>query len=322
MPNDQDIHAPDPPDPVPDDQDIRAPTRLLLEDRGNSPFPFSLEYECRPGPVIDVEALVELAVLPSMQCSMQFILALKKASLNEELASNAIEKIWNPPSHADPIDDPGMRFSISTYLALENTSQLAYSHVCQAARTTFSGSPGANDILTFHSVEKLIASYTGVVSVEHDMCHNTCIAFTSPFSQLEACPICNTSRWKEERLQGTHRRSKIAAQTFTMILISLQLQALYQNKDSANDMDYLHTRTMEVLQGLQETGNIPVIDDIVMGWDYLGAVLDGDIKQQDIILMVSLDGAQLYDSKESDCWMYIWIVVNLPPDKRYCKLHV
>ena len=59
-----------------------------------------------------------------------------------------------------------------------------------------------------------------------------------------------------------------------------------------------------------------------MGWDYLGAVLNGDIKPQDIVLMVSLDGAQLYDSKESDCWIYIWIIVNLPPDKCYRKLHV
>ena len=59
-----------------------------------------------------------------------------------------------------------------------------------------------------------------------------------------------------------------------------------------------------------------------MGWDYLEAVLDGDIKPQDIVLMISLDGAQLYDSKESGCWIYIWIIVNLPPDKCYRKLHV
>ena len=38
--------------------------------------------------------------------------------------------------------------------------------------------------------------------------------------------------------------------------------------------------------------------------------------------MVSLDGAQLYEDKESDCWLYIWIVINLPPDKRYRKTHV
>lgn len=38
--------------------------------------------------------------------------------------------------------------------------------------------------------------------------------------------------------------------------------------------------------------------------------------------MVSLDGAQLYEHKDSDCWMYIWIIINLAPDKRYKKVHV
>ena len=50
-------------------------------------------------------------------------------------------------------------------------------------------------------------------------------------------------------------------------------------------------------------GGIPVVDDIAMGWDYLGAIHDGDIKSNDIVLMVSLNGAQLYDSKESNCWI-------------------
>ena len=56
-----------------------------------------------------------------------------------------------------------------------------------------------------------------------------------------------------------------------------------------------------------------------MGLDYLGPVLDGDIKENDVVLMVSLDGAQLYEHKESDCWMYIWVVLNLSPQKRYKK---
>ena len=56
--------------------------------------------------------------------------------------------------------------------------------------------------------------------------------------------------------------------------------------------------------------------------NYLGGVLAGDIKQNDIVLMTSMDGAQLYEDKDSDCWLYLWIVVNLPPDQRYCKIHV
>jgi len=260
-----------------------------------------------------------------MRHTMDFIVALKNASLNDPVAhlgTDALQQLRNPPNEITPIEDPGTRFSIAAYLALENTSQVAYNRVCRAARNAFNGSLGADDILSFHNVEKFIASYTGVVSIEHDMCRNTCIAYTGPFAHLDTCPTCGTSRWKEERLQGTHGRSKIPAQTFTTIPIGPQLQALYRNKDSAIDMDYLRQRTEEVLQQIRETGGIPVVDNIAMGWDYLGAVLDGDIKSHDVIVMVSLDGAQLYDSKESDCWIYIWIIVNLPPDKRYRKLHV
>ncbi|KIK15825.1 hypothetical protein PISMIDRAFT_114576 [Pisolithus microcarpus 441] len=69
-------------------------------------------------------------------------------------------------------------------------------------------------------------------------------------------------------------------------------------------------------------GSIPLVDDIAAGWDYLGVVLKGNIKKDDIILMVSLDGTQLYASKQSDCWIYTWVVLNLAPDKRYKKIHV
>ena len=89
-------------------------------------------------------------------------------------------------------------------------------------------------------------------------------------------------------------------------------------------MCYLWEKSQELLHDIVATRspNIPLVNDIVMGWDFLGAVLDSDIKEHDILLMVSLDGAQLYKSKESDCWMYIWIIGNLSPDIRYRKLNV
>ncbi|KIN94644.1 hypothetical protein M404DRAFT_167725 [Pisolithus tinctorius Marx 270] len=281
--------------------------------------PTNVRHEQRTRPIIDLEALMESAILSPMRQSMEFILALKNASLDDnvaKLSTDALERLQNPPDEVVTIDNPGICFAISTYLALENASQQAYNRVCEA------GTPAADSTLSFYNIEKLISTYTGVVSIEHDMCHNSCIAYTRPFSHLKACPMCHTSRWKEEQLQGTHRRSKVAAQTFTTIPIGPQLQALYRHKDSAIDMGYLTQCTAEVLQQLHETGCIPLIDDIAMGWDYLRAVLDGDIKHNDAILMLLLDGAQLYDSKESDCWMYIWIVIHLPPDKRYRKLHV
>ena len=89
-------------------------------------------------------------------------------------------------------------------------------------------------------------------------------------------------------------------------------------------MRYLWEKSQELLHDIIATcsPNIPLINDIVMGWDFLGAVLDGDIKEHDIVLMVSLNGAQLYESKESDCSMYIWIIGNLSPDIHYRKLNV
>ncbi|KIN97645.1 hypothetical protein M404DRAFT_91800, partial [Pisolithus tinctorius Marx 270] len=314
--------------PVPDLGEPATPTgpsALPVPGLDRMAAPANVRHERRTHPIVDLEALAESAVLSPMCQSMKFILALKNASLDDDVAklsTDALERLRNPPDEVVTINNPGIRFAISTYLALENASQQAYNRVCEAAHVAFEGTPAADSILSFYNVEKLVATYTGVVSIEHDMCHNSCIAYTRPFSHLEACPMCHTSRWKEEQLQGTRRRSKVAAQTFTMIPIGPQLQALYWHKDSAVDMAYLARCTAEVLQQLRETGRIPLIDDIAMGWDYLGAVLNGDIKHNNAVLMLSLDGAQLYDSKESDCWMYIWIIINLPPDKRYRKLHI
>ena len=33
--------------------------------------------------------------------------------------------------------------------------------------------------------------------------------------------------------------------------------------------------------------------------------------------MLSIDGAQLLRNKKSDCWIYIWIILDLAPDERY-----
>lgn len=87
-------------------------------------------------------------------------------------------------------------------------------------------------------------------------------------------------------------------------------------------MQYLYEHTQEIHLGLSRTAEIPIIDDVTMGLDYLGPVLDGDIKENDIVLMTSLDGAQLYEHKESNCWILIWILANLSPQKRYKKAYI
>lgn len=43
----------------------------------------------------------------------------------------------------------------------------------------------------------------------------------------------------------------------------------------------------------------------------------GTIGEYEVVLMLSTDGVQLYESKQPDCWTYLWIIVNLEPRKCY-----
>ena len=80
----------------------------------------------------------------------------------------------------------------------------------------------------------------------------------------------------------------------------------------AKDMSYRWEKTEEL-----RNENSGIYDDILCGESYRKLVDDGQIKEYDTVLMLSIDGAQLYQSKQSDCWIYIWILVDLGPDKRY-----
>ena len=52
------------------------------------------------------------------------------------------------------------------------------------------------------------------------------------------------------------------------------------------------------------------------------AFQDGRIREDDIAVMFSIDGAQLYAQKLSACWIYIWVLLNLSPTRHYQKKHV
>ncbi|KAF8978135.1 hypothetical protein BDQ17DRAFT_1197855, partial [Cyathus striatus] len=67
---------------------------------------------------------------------------------------------------------------------------------------------------------------------------------------------------------------------------------------------------------------IDVYDDYVCGHEYIQTVKEGGIKSDILFLMSSLDGAQLYRNKTSDCWFFIWIFLDLSPGLRYKKRYV
>jgi hypothetical protein len=88
-------------------------------------------------------------------------------------------------------------------------------------------------------------------------------------------------------------------------------------------MKYGENKLREILDEALKGGTQPDFEDWCHGADFLKAFHEGHIKKGDPVLMFSIDGAQLYRSKTSDCWMYIWVIFNLDPATgRYKKVGV
>lgn len=102
-----------------------------------------------------------------------------------------------------------------------------------------------------------------------------------------------------------------------------QLQALARSPDGAKDLGYLGRRIDEVMEEIgQNGGKLQLFNDWVCGEAITDAFEEKLIGPHDFVLMISLDGAQLYRNKQSDCWIYIWVVMNHSPDVRYKRKHI
>lgn len=53
--------------------------------------------------------------------------------------------------------------------------------------------------------------------------------------------------------------------------------------------------------------------------NYLEAVLAEETNNDNVMLKLSVNSAQLYQHKASDCWIYNWLVMDLEPSERYKK---
>ncbi|KAI6025981.1 hypothetical protein F5J12DRAFT_965381, partial [Pisolithus orientalis] len=166
--------------------------------------------------------------------AIKFIDLLTEASLDDPVAKlddAALYRLRNPPRARLTIDNDAIRFRIETYFTLEHSAISAYESIRRSAARCFDGT--ATDIPSHHTVEKLIAGYTGVDLIEHDMCPDTCVAFTGPYSSLDMCPICGGDRYDHIRLHTSGGRSRVAHQKFVTIPLGPQLQALWRDPQHA-----------------------------------------------------------------------------------------
>ena len=230
-----------------------------------------------------------------------------------KLDADVLMHLRNPPSTPLVIEDPDLRLSIDIYLATTNSSQDTYNQVRDGIIRRY---PDCG-ILSFASVKRKVAELSGVFPIVHDMCVNSCMAYTGIWDQLDHCSTCGEHRYKQ---QGAPR---VLRQQFYTLPIGPQLQALWRSPESARNIRYRERRTKDLLDELNNNGgNLSTYDDILCGSDYLDEVISGNIQSGDMVLMLSINSAQLYQKKASDTWIYIWVVLDHAPDVRYKKKHV
>ena len=150
------------------------------------------------------------------------------------------------------------------------------------------------------------------------MCEGSCVGFTGLFADLESCPECGKSCYDEKALEESNGERKVPRKVFTTFPVGPQLQARWKHPETVKDMFYCWEKTQELRQEYTQTGGPPdIFDEILCGDAYLDLAEDNTIREYDTVLMLSIDGAQLYEHKESNCWIYIWLLFDLAPDKRY-----
>ena len=250
-----------------------------------------------------------------MRNALEFIRMVKEATLASQFSAEELSELLEPQEHTStPPDDPSLKLSLLNYISFMGCSQDMY----EAARQNTNQCYPDIELLSHYRVERQARLLSGVITWEHHMCVKSCVGFTGPFADLEQCPNCGAARYEEKDLEESNGERKVPRKVFTTFPVGPQLQARWKHPQTAKNMFYRWDRTQELRRERGESNDPPdIYDDILCGESYLNLVDDGTIDEYDTVLMLSIDGAQLYEHKESNCWIYIWILVDLGPDKRY-----
>ena len=220
-----------------------------------------------------------------------------------------IDHLRNPPiSVSEILDDQHFVKAMKVFLATTNASEATYEGVRAAVMECYPEDP----FLSYKQVRRRVESISGISPILHDMCIDTCAAFTGSFSELEACPICFSPRY--------HPGTNDPRRQFITIPIGPVVQAMYRSPEVAHQMHYRDEETERIINQIKDNGGrLLEYNDTTCGKDYLDAWQAKIIEKGDVLIQLSLDGAQLFEDKLSDCWISIAIFHNLPPDLRYTK---
>jgi hypothetical protein len=288
-----------------------------------TPQPPPVPPVARPVPDLEEDPFTPtpnfVPVIEDIRIAQEYIRALRNASLDsetEKLDPEFLDRLRKPPTEELKIDDPSLRLSLDIFISTSNASQQTYNDVCASIQRRFP----KEQLLSHYKVKRLVEDLTGIIPIMRDMCINSCIGFTGPYADDLVCAMCGESRYEAAGGPG----SKTPRKQFVTIPIGPQLQALWRTPAGAEALGYRDKYVEKLLDELKQNHGVrqSPYRDFFDGRDFLDRYVEGKIRSGDMVLVMSMDGAQLYRNKISECWMYIWIIFDHSPDGRYKKHHI
>ena len=153
------------------------------------------------------------AMLPSMGAAQEMIDGIQLACLKDDITNPDLLRSIHEPDWDLPNLDLRTKLSFKMYNVLAGGSQQMYNGV----RDAFAHHEPPTVLDSYYIVETKLKSITGIHKIMTDMCLNTCLAYTGPFSKLESCPICQTPRYNKvpsgSKRRGLQRSSSIPSRS-------------------------------------------------------------------------------------------------------------
>ena len=135
----------------------------------------------------DIVAMIQL---PQLQITQQYIELLCSASLDlSSMHADDINDLHNPGKEYMLVDPSPLLCSVCHFINNLTTSWKHY----ELMQTIEHLHRPDDQLLSFDQVKQHVCWLSGVVPVEHDICVNSCLAYTGPHKTLDTCSHCGES---------------------------------------------------------------------------------------------------------------------------------
>jgi hypothetical protein len=169
---------------------------------------------------------------------------------------------------------------------------------------------------SLHNVCKDMQRLSGLTTRLYDCCRNSCVCFSGPHAELDACPYCDSPRYRA----GTATPVK----QFQHIPLIPQLKALYGGRhmaeamlyrskhhdnntnDAAGTMDDIYDSAL--YRALRKTP--VVVNGCILPYTYFS-------QPRDALLLVLTDGFQVFKRGKHTSWPLMFVNCNLNPADRF-----